>query len=152
MNEEPNTELTELKKPGRPCKYTPETVTRLLSAVQAGLTMKQSCKATGISETTLYEWRGEYPELEPRLEAARERAREDALRVIQEAGKKDWRAKEAWLRLSFQSDYRPAGAKVEVNTNARAGVVVLTQEKRRELQERLARLQAQRAIEDERKH
>jgi predicted Zn-ribbon and HTH transcriptional regulator len=28
------------------------------------------------------------------------------------------RAKEAWLRLSFQSDYRPAGAKVEVNTNA----------------------------------
>jgi Transposase len=118
MNEEPNTELTELKKPGRPCKYTPETVTRLLSAVEAGLTLKQSCKAAGISETTLYEWRGEYPELEPRLEAARERAREDALRVIQEAGKKDWRAKEAWLRLSFQSDYRPAGAKVEVNTNA----------------------------------
>jgi hypothetical protein len=75
MNEEPNTELTELKKPGRPCKYTPETVTRLLSAVEAGLTMKQSCKAAGISETTLYEWRGEYPELEPRLEAARERAR-----------------------------------------------------------------------------
>jgi hypothetical protein len=58
------------------------------------------------------------------------------------AGKKDWRAKEAWLRLSFQSDYRAAGAKVEVNTNAQAGVVVLTQEKRRELQERLARLQA----------
>ena len=55
-------------------------------------------------------------------------------------------------RLSFQSDYRPAGAKVEVNTNAQAGVVVLTAEKRRELQERLARLQAQMAIEDERKH
>jgi hypothetical protein len=53
----------------------------------------------------------------------------DALRVIQEAGKKDWRAKEAWLRLSFQPDYRPAGAKVEVNSNAQAGVVVITPEK-----------------------
>jgi hypothetical protein len=104
--------------------------------------LKQGCRAAGISETTLYEWRGEYPELEARLEAARERAREDALRVIQEAGKKDWRAKEAWLRLSFPSDYRPVGAKVEVNTNAQAGVVVVTEEKRREVQERLARLQA----------
>ena len=42
--------------------------------------------------------------------------------------------------MSFQSDYRPAGAKVEVNTNAQTGVVVVTEEKRRELQERLKRL------------
>jgi hypothetical protein len=137
MSEEPNTESTELKKPGRPCKYTPETVTRLLRAVEAVLTLRQSCKAAGISETTLYEWRGEYPELEPRLEAARERAREDALRVIQEAGKKDWRAKEAWLRLSFQADYRrDTSINVTATANAQQAIVV-TEEKRRELQERL---------------
>jgi len=129
-----NKELAELRKPGRPCKYTPATVERLLSAVEAGLTLKQACIAAGIGETTLHEWRKEYPDLKPRLEAARERAREAALRAIRAAGEKDWRAHEAWLRLSFQSDYRQSNTKVEVNTNAQAGVgIVCTEEQRMRL-------------------
>jgi hypothetical protein len=140
MNEEPNTELTELKKPGRPCKYTPETVERLLGAVERGLTLKQACVSAEIGETTLHEWRKEYPELEAQLLAAREQAREQALATIQDASQRDWKAAEAWLRLSFQSDYRQGGTKVEVNTNAQAGMVVVTEEKRRELQQRLKRL------------
>jgi len=107
-------ELTELRKPGRPCKYTKQTIDRLLSAVEAGLTMKQACTAADIGETTLNEWRQKYPDLEPRIEAARERARANALRAIQAAGERDWRAWEAWLRLSFQADYRQAGTKIDV--------------------------------------
>ena len=46
----------------------------------------------------------------------------------------DWRAASEFLRLSFQSDYRQAGAKVEVNTNAQAGVgIVCTEEQRMRL-------------------
>jgi len=90
----------------------PRTVERLLSALEAGLTLKQACVAAGIGETTLHERRKEYSDLEPRLEAARERAREAALRAIRAAGEKDWPAHEAWLRLSFQNDYR--GCKTRV--------------------------------------
>ena len=123
----------------RPCKYRPRTVERLVSALEAGLTLKQACIESGIGETTLHEWRKEYPDLEPRLEAARERAREAALRAIQAAGERDWRAHEAWLPLSFQNDYRQAGAKAEVNTAQQAQIVCTEEQRQRiiALRERL---------------
>jgi hypothetical protein len=80
------------------------------------------------------------------MDAAREVARKRALEAIQAAGEKDWRAHAEWLRLCFQSDYR-RDASVNVNASASATVqqaqVVITEEKRRELQERLRRLQDQ---------
>ena len=63
---------------GRPTKYEPETVDRLLSALTDGLTQKQACIASGICENTLAVWREKYPELEPRLQQAREQARQKA--------------------------------------------------------------------------
>ena len=111
----------------------------MLTAIEAGLTLKQACIAAGIGETTLHEWRKEYPDLKPRLEAARERAREAALRAIRAAGEKDWRAHEAWLRLSFQSDYRQSNTKVEVNTAQQAQIVCTEEQRQRiiALRERL---------------
>ena len=111
----------------------------MLTAIEAGLTLKQACIAAGIGETTLHESRKEYPDLEPRLEAARERAREAALRAIRAAGEKDWRAHEAWLRLSFQSDYRQSNTKVEVNTAQQAQIVCTEEQRQRiiALRERL---------------
>jgi hypothetical protein len=40
-------------KGGRPTKYGPETVDRLLAALTDGLTQKQACIASGICENTL---------------------------------------------------------------------------------------------------
>ena len=54
------------------------------------------------------------------MDGAREKTRQDALRAIQKAGDLDWRAKARWLELSYQADYRPSSAKIEVNTNAQA--------------------------------
>jgi hypothetical protein len=54
----------------------------------------------------------------------------------------DWRALEAFLRMSFSADYRrDAHINVSATANAQHAVVV-TEEKRRELQERLKRLQS----------
>jgi hypothetical protein len=85
-------------------------------------------------------WRDNDPELASRFEAAREASRKEMLEAIKAFAPKDWRAAEAYLRLSF-AEYRTGnGPSVNVNTNVAA--VVIGPEKRKELQERLARLNA----------
>ena len=124
-----NSALIPIDKGGRPSKYTPETVDRLLAALADGLTQKQACAACGICEKTLANWREQYPELEPQMAEARETARQKALAGIKAAGEAgDWRALEAFLRLSFP-EYRQPSTKVEVNATAQAGVVVNDEER-----------------------
>ena len=112
---------------GRPTKYEPERVERLLTAIADGLTQKQACLASGICENTLSNWREEYPELEEQLTQAREQARQKALAGIRAAGegvKGDWRALEAFLRLSFQGDYRKdANVNINASSTVQQGVI-----------------------------
>jgi hypothetical protein len=81
-----NTEHTELMvvgqqgKAGRPTKYSPETVDRLLAGLADGLSYKSACITAGIGVSTLADWREKYPELEVRMEEAREVARRGAFR------------------------------------------------------------------------
>src|SRR6516225_6380666 len=101
-----------------------------------GLNMKQACLAAGISEATLGRWREEHTELEPRLLEAREQARQKALAGIRAAGEAgDWRALEAFLRMSFPADYRRAASiNVTATANAQqAAGVVCTEEQRQRL-------------------
>lgn len=97
---------------GRPTKYNKETVDRLCSALADGLSIKSACIVGGIGVTTLAEWRDQKPELETRMEEARELARQKALQGIKAAGEKDWRAHAEWLRLTFPADYRVSANKV----------------------------------------
>jgi hypothetical protein len=57
------------------------------------------------------------------------------LAAIKAAGEKDWRAHEAFLKLSFQSDYRKPDTHVGVEVNASAGhaEIVCTEEQRQRL-------------------
>jgi terminase small subunit-like protein len=119
-------------KGGRPCKYTPETVERLLDALADGLTQKQACIASGIGERTLHDWLERYPELTTQLESARENARQKALAGIQSFGDKDWRALEAFLKLSFHNDYRQNQSETNVNVGVAVGQVC-TEEQRKKL-------------------
>jgi transposase-like protein len=113
---------------------------KILLALSAGLTQEQAAKAVGINRTTLHRWREAMPEFAANVDAAREHARQEALERLRAAGKQDWKAISEWLRLSF-AEYRTGnGPSVNVNTNVAA--VVIGSEKRKELQERLARLNA----------
>jgi hypothetical protein len=109
-------------KAGRPTKYEPETIDRLLAALAAGLTHKQACIAAAIGQSTLADWRDRYPDLQERMDKAREAARLKGLQAIQAAGEKDWRAHAKWLELCFP-EYRKPDTRVEVNANAQAGDV-----------------------------
>ena len=109
-------------KGGRPTKYNEAVVKKLCDALADGMPQKGACINAGISETTLAGWREQYHELNDLMERAREVARLQALRGIKNAGERDWRATESWLRLTFPADYR--GNKVEVNENASSNAVV----------------------------
>jgi len=117
-----------------------------LANLADGLTIKQACLACSISESTLSDWRERYADLEARLTEAREQARRKALANIKAAGNNgDWRASEAFLRMSFAADYRKdASINVRASATAQQGVVI-TAEDRKRLQERLRRCQDQAA-------
>jgi len=127
---------------GRPTLYTPETVDKLLANLADGLTIKQACLACSISESTLSDWRERYADLEARLTEAREQARRKALANIKAAGDNgDWRASEAFLRMSFAADYRK-DASINISATATAQqAVVITAEDRKRIQERIAKAQ-----------
>ena len=134
-----NTEHTELMvvgqhgKAGRPTKYSRETVDRLLAGLADGLPIKSACITAGVGVSTLSDWREKYPELEVRMEEAREVARLKMLQRIKRASENDWRAAAEWLRLTFPADYRRASnTNLQVNSAVQTGVVI-TEERRREL-------------------
>jgi hypothetical protein len=138
-------EATDKNKGGRPTKYEPETVERLLTALADGLNIKQACVAAQVSETTLGRWRDEHPELEPQLNEAREQARQEALRRIRQAGERgDWKADVAFLQYSFAADYRQAGTKIDISATAtgQQANVVCTEAERKRLIEQRERLLA----------
>ena len=112
-------------------KFKPVVVDTLLTCLSDGLTIEQSCRASGITRETLSQWRERYPELAEQLEQARERARQKALAVIRAAGETDWRAMEAFLRLSFQADYNNRNN--NINVSATANVIVCNEETRQRL-------------------
>ena len=117
-------------KAGRPSKYEPETIDRLLAGLADGLPIKSACIIAGIGVSTLADWREKYPKLEERMTEAREVARQKMLQRIKRAAKDDWRAAVAWLQLTFPADYRRASkTSVEVNTAVQTAVVC--DEKRR---------------------
>ena len=97
--------------------------------------------ACGICENTLATWRKHYDDLDPRIDAAREVARQTALEGIKTAGEKDWRALAEWLKLTFP-EYR-SGSSINVNATAMTDnrTVVVTEAKRAELQAKLKEIQ-----------
>ena len=78
---------------------------RICAFIASGLNLKQSAQASGISETSLRTWRSQHPGFAERVEAAREIMRAKILGKIRDAGAKDWRAWETYLRLAF-AEYR----------------------------------------------
>jgi hypothetical protein len=132
-NNEPTIAEQEQDKGGRPSKYQPETVNRLLDALADGLTIKQACIAAGIGETTLSRWKDGYPELETQLVEAREHARQKALAGIKDAAEKgEWRAWAKFLELSFP-EYRQPSTRIEVNNRqAQGGLTVICTEEQRQ--------------------
>ena len=98
--------LTFPKPKGLQTKLTRKTLSRILKAISNGAPISSACTIAGISNSTLTAWRQADPEINNRIELARERMRETLLARVKLAAKDDWRASVELLKLSFASDYR----------------------------------------------
>jgi hypothetical protein len=92
-------------KPGRPSIRTPEIENILIEAAETGAPIKPCCATARISYETFRTWCMADPELADRFHEARERGRVNALSILQQAAKKDWRAAAEWLRLAHRESY-----------------------------------------------
>ena len=59
-----------MTKAGRPTKYTPERVKRILDAIRIGAHYVDAARAAGIHVDTFIEWRKTYPEFSEAVEEA----------------------------------------------------------------------------------
>lgn len=70
---------------GRKTKYTPETVKKIIDAMSVGMTDRDACIVSGISEDTLARWRSQHTDFAERSTRAREEGWQSALAVIKYA-------------------------------------------------------------------
>src|SRR3954471_4591935 len=56
---------------GRPTKYTPQTIGKMLGALQAGLSIESACDHAGINPDTHYQWVKDYEEYSEKVTAAK---------------------------------------------------------------------------------
>jgi len=120
------------KNVGRPTKYNDKTMGRFYEALADGMPIRGACVIAGFGVTTLNEWKDKNPEIEERMNQARERFREKALQTIKKAIEADdWRAAQAALKLIFP-EYRES-TKIDVNATAQVSGFVMTEPERLKL-------------------
>lgn len=85
-----------MKKAGRPSKYTPETVDKILKALAVGAPYTHACNYAGIGFDAFNEWRAKYPEFSESIKEAEGRAVTGWLAKIEKAASDgNWQAA-AW--------------------------------------------------------
>lgn len=81
---------------GRPTKYTPETIDKLITAIKLGAPYTHACNYAGISFETFSQWTKKYPELTEQLKEAEGAAVVQWLAKIEKAAQDgNWQAM-AW--------------------------------------------------------
>lgn len=56
--------------PGRPTKYTPEYIDKILEAIRLGAPLTHACRYANVSFETFNEWRKQYPEFSEQVKMA----------------------------------------------------------------------------------
>jgi transposase-like protein len=109
---------------GRPTKYTPETVKRIIEAIKLGVAYVDAANYGGVSFETFNEWRKQYPEFSEAVESASGQAVTACMAKIQKAATEgSWQAS-AWI-LERRHPDRYGRTRVEL-TGAEGGPVAIS--------------------------
>ncbi|HEV2210214.1 MAG TPA: hypothetical protein VG167_15660 [Verrucomicrobiae bacterium] len=81
---------------GRPTKFTPANIRRMLKCAKRGLPLTLVAQAAGISFQTLLNYRKANPRFEDALQRSIAKGTDERLKKIEEASATDWRAA-SWL-------------------------------------------------------
>lgn len=91
---------------GRPTKYIPETVDKILEAVKLGAPLTHACNYAGVSFETFNEWRKRYSEFSERLKEAEGHAVKGWLDKIEAAASSgNWQAAAWKLERRYPHDF-----------------------------------------------
>lgn len=108
---------------GRPTKYTPETVKKILEAIKLGVAYVDAANYGGIHIDTFHEWRKAYPDFSDAVDAASGQAVTACMAKIQKAATEgSWQAS-AWI-LERRHPDRYGRTRVEL-TGAEGGPVAV---------------------------
>jgi hypothetical protein len=113
---------------GRKPKYTPETVDKIIEAMELGMTDGDAATIGGITTETFYQWKKNHSEFSDRATRARPKGWLSALAVIKyEAVKgRDFRAAAEFLDRT-RSPYRKSQETVLAGPDGKALVIMLAE-------------------------
>ena len=93
-------------KAGRPTKYVPEIIEKILNAIAVGAPFTHACNYAGISFETFNEWRKQYSEFSEQVKEAEGKAVIGWLARIEQAAKDgNWTAAAWKLERRFPEDF-----------------------------------------------
>ncbi len=93
------------RRAGRPTKFTPETVERILRCVERGMPLTLAASAAGVAFQSLCSYRNRHPRFDAAILEAIALGVEKRLKKIEAASEQgDWRAS-AWLLEHCQSEH-----------------------------------------------
>ena len=90
---------------GRPTKYTPATVEKILEALRGGNTRRASCAVADVSQDSLALWLRTYPEFAEAVEKAEGKAEAKMVSVIKAASETTWQAAAWWLERKHKAEW-----------------------------------------------
>ena len=91
---------------GRPTKYTPETVDKILKAIAVGAPYTHACNYAGIGFDAFNEWRQKYPEFSEQIKEAEGKAAVGWLAKIEKAASDgNWTAAAWKLERRYPHDF-----------------------------------------------
>jgi hypothetical protein len=92
----------------------------LLDAFRTGLSVKKACEYAGVAQSTFFDEQVRSPEFADQIARARVRSESQAIKLIQRAGTDDWRAAEAYLKLTDPDEY---GDRLNLRSTHRVEIV-----------------------------
>jgi len=91
---------------GRPTKYTPETVKKIVDAIRVGATFRLACMYAGISEDTFMAWRQRYSDFADAVKSAEGAGAAAWLGMIEKAAQEgNWQAAAWKLERKYPREY-----------------------------------------------
>jgi len=95
-----------MAKPGRPTKYVPETIEKIVNAIAVGSPFSHACNYAGITFETFNEWRKQYSEFSEKVKEAEGKAVIGWLARIEQAAKDgNWTAAAWKLERRYPHDF-----------------------------------------------
>ena len=130
---------------GRPTRYTPERVAKILQAIRVGATQRAAAAYAGIDDSTIMRWKHKYPSLATAINEAEGAAMVGWLAKIEQAANEGaWQAAAWKLERRYPHEYGRSAVEVSGRDGGAIKIDHKVEDAREVLAVRLSRIAAAR--------